>query len=90
MMPPTASSVTVDDPEMAANRAQESTVATARPPGTGALAALTRRTRRSAMEPRVMIWPARRNRGMESRISLFNACQASRMTNRNGSSPNTR
>ena len=30
-MPPTASSVTVEEPEMAANKAQDSTVATARP-----------------------------------------------------------
>ena len=59
MTDPTARSVTVPDPEMAANSAQDSTVATASPPGTGDVASRITVMRRSAMSPRVMRLPAR-------------------------------
>ena len=51
---PIASMVTIEEPEMAANTAQERMVATARPPGNGLVMAARMRISRCAIEPRVI------------------------------------
>ena len=72
-----ANKVTVPDPETAANAAQERIVAMAKPPGIGAVSAFIRSINLDAIPPFDMIFPANIKRGIESRISLFAASQAS-------------
>ena len=70
-MVPTASSVTGDEPEMAANMAQDRMVATARPPGSHWVRTRMTSISRSAIEPRVITLPAAMNMGIASRTSLL-------------------
>ena len=77
MMEPTASSVTIDEPEMAAKIPQARRAATARPPGTGRMSARMRLINRSAMEPCDIIAPARIYSGTDSRTSRLEASHMS-------------
>ena len=65
------------EPETAANNAQDRIAAIAMPPGTGALTARIIRISRDAIAPRDMTLPARMYSGIDNRISLFSASQAS-------------
>ena len=77
MTVPTASMVTMLEPEIAAKIAQLNTVATLIPPGMGAVRAIMIRMRRFAMLPRVITAPASKNMGIASKISLSRAVQTS-------------
>ena len=65
------------DPETAANAAQESIVAIARPPGIGAVSDFIKSINLEAIPPLDIIFPARINRGIERRMSLLAASHAS-------------
>ena len=76
---PIASMVTIDEPEMAANTAQERMVATASPPGSGLVSAERMRISRCAIEPRVMTLPHRMNSGIDRITSLSRPTHMSSM-----------
>ena len=76
---PIASMVTIEEPEMAANTAQERIVATAIPPGSGRVTAERMRMSRWAMEPRVITLPHRMKRGIDKITSLSSPTHMSSM-----------
>ena len=78
---PIASMVTMEEPEIAAKAAQESTAATARPPGIGEVSTVITLIRRTAMLPRVITAPARMNIGIDSSTSRSMANQMSWIRN---------
>ena len=77
MSVPIASKVTVPEPDTAANAAHERMVAIARPPGIGAVRDFIKSMSLEAIPPRDIKFPARINKGIDKRISLFAASQAS-------------
>ena len=76
---PIASMVTIEEPEMAANTAQERMVATAMPPGSGLVMADRMRMSRCAMEPRVITAPHRMKSGIDRITSLSRPTHMSSM-----------
>ncbi len=77
MTDPTANKVTVEEPDIAANSAQDNTVAMAKPPGTGAVTTRISRIRRLAIVPWDMMLPAKRYSGIDNSTSLLSASQPS-------------
>jgi len=74
-----ASIVTIDEPEMAANTAHDSTQATAMPPGRGFVTEPRMRISRCAIEPRVITLPHRMNSGIDRITSLSRPTHMSSM-----------
>ena len=72
-MVPTANRVTIDEPEIAAKKAQDKIHAAPRPPGQAQVAARIILMRRTEMAPCVMIAPQRINSGIESSTSWLSA-----------------
>ena len=79
MTEPTASIVTIDEPEMAAKMAQLRMQATAMPPGSGRVTADRMRIRRLAVVPLVITLPHRMNRGIDRMTSLSSPTHMSSM-----------
>jgi hypothetical protein len=77
MIAPTANMVTGEEPEIAANTAQDSIAATARPPGKGAVRTRIISISLAATDPWVITPPHKINSGIGSRISLSIAFQIS-------------
>lgn len=72
-MVPTAKRVTIEDPEMAAKKAQERIHVAPKPPGKAQVAVRITLIRRTDMAPFVIIVPQRIKSGIESSTSLLSA-----------------
>jgi hypothetical protein len=76
---PTASIVTIEEPEIDANSAQVSTQATPSPPGRRRVSASMTPIRRRAVVPRVITDPHSMNSGIDRISSLSSPTQMSSM-----------